>query len=315
MNVRHILSGLFVLLLGVSGCDSCGSSSSSSNGSGGNTPAEPEEEEPSLLGDGVLTGVVRLAPGREIPSFTRQEMGYREAAPPPPELCPPPRRADSRPVMQHEGRALEGVLVSISRETPFERLPEAEPQRRELTVRGCRLQPSFIVGRVGDSLVLQNEDDYPFMPRVTGDPFMQALMQGQERVIPLEAAGRVVNIRCAMTAACGRADVVVLGHPFFALTDAEGRFRIEGLPAGELNVHAWHPLFTQVQRNATPSASPTGEGIELVIRPREAAATPTEETPADEATPETPSEGAGDRPASEEEPSGQPNAQPQDTLI
>jgi len=135
------------------------------------------------------------------------------------------------------------------------------------------------------------------------------LMQGQERVIPLEAGGRVVDIRCAMTAACGRADVVVLGHPFFALTDAEGRFRIEGLPPGEFNVHAWHPLFREVRAVATASGASGGSDVELVIQPR-----PGEEAPSadpaqgesppdaeesDNAAPDAPDEPATDTPAAQ----------------
>jgi hypothetical protein len=77
-----------------------------------------------------------------------------------------------------------------------------------------------------------------------------------------------------MTAACGRADVVVLGHPFFALTDAEGRFRIEGLPPGELNVHAWHPLFREVRAVATASGASEASDVELVIQPRAGAEAP-----------------------------------------
>ena len=151
----------------------------------------------------------------------------------------------------NEERGLSGILVSISRDQPFETLPAVQPTRREISIRECRLQPAFVVARMGDALAIKNEDQHPFMPRVRNDPFMQALLPGQERVIQLEAGGRMVDIQCAMTASCGRADLVVLGHPFFALTDAEGRFEIEGLPEGEYNVHAWHPLFRQVQQTAT----------------------------------------------------------------
>lgn len=34
--------------------------------------------------------------------------------------------------------------------------------------------------------------------------------------------------------------VHVMAHPYFAVTDGEGRFRIEGLPPGQHTVRAWH---------------------------------------------------------------------------
>jgi hypothetical protein len=35
----------------------------------------------------------------------------------------------------------------------------------------------------------------------------------------------------------------VFDHPFFAITDADGNYRIEGLPPGQYAVVAWHELF------------------------------------------------------------------------
>ena len=36
----------------------------------------------------------------------------------------------------------------------------------------------------------------------------------------------------------------VMAHPFFAVTDAEGRFMIRGLPAGEYALELWHEHAT-----------------------------------------------------------------------
>lgn len=43
-----------------------------------------------------------------------------------------------------------------------------------------------------------------------------------------------------------RSYIAVFEHPYFAVTDEEGRFRIEGLPQGDYTVEAWHELYHTV---------------------------------------------------------------------
>jgi hypothetical protein len=106
--------------------------------------------------------------------------------------------------------------------------------------------------------------------------------------------------------------VVVLGHPFFALTDAEGRFRIEGLPPGEFNVHAWHPLFREARAVASASTASEASDVELAIQPRAGEEAPNPdsaegEIPADaeepsNAVPDVPAEPATDTAAAQDDP-------------
>lgn len=236
---------------------------------------ETTETSGSPLGDAFIEGQVRLDEGyAEAPLYTMEDIGMTPANSERPEGCPPVRRSDRRPLSLAEDRGLGGVLVSISREEPFEREPPGEPQRRVVSIEECMLTPALMVARRGDSLVIRNETDQMFMPRVVNDPFMQGLLPNQERVIPLEAAGRVVDIQCQISTGCGRSDVVVLGHPYFAVTDADGRFRIEGLPAGTYQVHAWHPLVPEAATTVEATNQPSSEALVLTVRSRERPAGP-----------------------------------------
>jgi hypothetical protein len=45
--------------------------------------------------------------------------------------------------------------------------------------------------------------------------------------------------------------VGVVEHPFFAVTDAEGRFEIAGVPAGSYTISAWHERLGTIERKVT----------------------------------------------------------------
>jgi hypothetical protein len=40
-----------------------------------------------------------------------------------------------------------------------------------------------------------------------------------------------------------KAYVVVNDSPYFAVTDAEGKFEIKDLPVGDYTLEAWHPVL------------------------------------------------------------------------
>lgn len=54
--------------------------------------------------------------------------------------------------------------------------------------------------------------------------------------------------------------ILVFSHPFFALTDAEGRYRIDNIPPGTYNVIAWNEGLTSEPKTA---AVPAGAVTEL----------------------------------------------------
>lgn len=56
-----------------------------------------------------------------------------------------------------------------------------------------------------------------------------------------------------------QAYVFVMDHPYFAITDAQGRFEIKGLPAGEYNLEAWHEEFGKQQAQIKVGANGAGK--------------------------------------------------------
>lgn len=276
----------FLVALGsfalVAGCDGCGERPGAEAVT---SPAvETPEAPPTPSGPTVtLRGVVRLVEGAEVPSFAPDQMGAREA---PPEECTPPRTDDRIPVRASESRGLSNVVVTITaedRDAFFARVPPLEPVRHEVTIRDCRLTPRVVGAARGDVVVLSNEMYYPFLPTTGTNAMLRGLIKGEPQEVPIEQVG-LTSITCGMLAGCGRADVVVAATRLITVTDAEGSFALEGVPAGlALRVHAWHPLFHEAVAEVTPREG-TNEPISLEIRPLPAPE-PVEEV-APEGTPE-----------------------------
>jgi hypothetical protein len=207
----------------------------------------------------VVVGSVRLAPGHELPSYEPEQMERSVLAHIKggtfPEVCTPPRKDDRVPVKLSADGKLVGVMLAASE---FSRpAPDAPPRMHDIAIKDCRLTPSMVVARIGDSLHVSNEVDFPLLPGLGSDAFNQTMSKGQSRDILLETGG-VKVLMCGFTAPCGRTDVIVMAHPHADVTDAQGEFRIEDFPPDQpVRLNAWHPLFREtfvdvkVQRGET----------------------------------------------------------------
>jgi hypothetical protein len=58
--------------------------------------------------------------------------------------------------------------------------------------------------------------------------------------------------------------VVVFNHPFFRVTDADGRYRLDGVPAGTYTVVGWYEGEARVQRDVTVAGGAVTE-LDLVV--------------------------------------------------
>ena len=254
--LQRCLIALFVLAL--CACDGCGGSRPSVESSSAPTPPPAPS---------VLEGVVRLAPGAQLPHFSIEEMEKkvldhvtRDKLP---EVCSAPKNSDREPVKLTDDGLLAGVMLAASQ---FSSSELRAPRIHEVSIRDCRLTPSLVVAMRGDSLRIKNEVNYPFMPSFGKSTYVQTLTPGQQKDFILEQGG-VKPVLCGFTAPCGRTDVIVLYHSVYAVTDAEGKFRIEDFPPDEtIEINAWHPLFQEAKLSVNVPAGQTKK-IELILTP------------------------------------------------
>lgn len=146
-----------------------------------------------------------------------------------------------------DGGALVGAVV-------FAVNPPAQPTKPPAEVvldqKGCVFIPSIIAAQSGATLVIKNSDPLTHNVRAirpSGDLFNVAMpLEGMKMTRKLPDEAGVTKLHCDihpwMNAVARTFD-----HPFFAQTDAQGRFRIEGLPAGRHALEVWHPRLPPQQ--------------------------------------------------------------------
>jgi hypothetical protein len=258
------------LLAAGSGCDGCGAKDTIAPKP---VPAAPAAG-PIGRATGVLTGVVRLAEGAPLPEYSARQMerkvlAHTEGAALP-DACSPPKIADRHPVQLTADGLLAGVMLAAS---DFSKQPEVPPVTRAVKIDDCRLTPRLVVAKKGDTLRVTNTVNYPFMPAFGTATVVKTLIPGQSYDVPLDQPG-VSAVTCGFTAPCGRTDVIVLEHPYHAITDAQGHFRFDSFPADEaVTLNAWHPLFKEAKITVELGRGEERK-VELVLEPAPAVVEP-----------------------------------------
>lgn len=225
------------------------------------------DRRPPEQGSAVLEGVVLLAqdvdPGA-LPAYTREQLGWYT-------LLPGDRGStgcevrDSLQVLHvGEGRGVGSVLVAASGFTGKHRYPQ---QTHRVIYERCRLSPSLVTATAGDVVEVENRGPGA-VPITFGTPIEPFTLPVGRKHRLMPAPG-VESLMCPRGVGCGRTDVVTFHHSLHAVTDADGRFRIEGFPAGQsVAVHAWHPLLPESRVQVWLERGETQQ-VQLVIRPRE----------------------------------------------
>jgi hypothetical protein len=142
-----------------------------------------------------------------------------------------------------DDQRMANVLVWISKGTPEKTHPAPEAPQI-LTQRGCQYVPHVFVVQKGQTLQIQNPDgilhNVNGMPKANA-PFNLAMPATlEETVVNLDAVeAEPFEIRCDIHPWM-RAYCAVLDHPYFQVTEIDGKFEISDLPPGEYQLSAWH---------------------------------------------------------------------------
>lgn len=108
----------------------------------------------------------------------------------------------------------------------------------------CTYTPMVLGIQTGQTLVVQNSDDTLHNVHATGKQnpgcnFAQPV-KGAKNETKFDKAEVFVKFKCDVHSWMA-AYVGVVSHPFFAVTGADGSFKLSGLPDGEYTLAAVHP--------------------------------------------------------------------------
>ncbi|MCH7824867.1 MAG: hypothetical protein IH849_08705 [Acidobacteria bacterium] len=151
----------------------------------------------------------------------------------------------SNRLVVNENGTLRWAFVYI-REAISGSLPVGEPAPVTLDKVGCVYRPHVLGMQTGASLRIVNSD--PTLHTVqlvaTNNPsFNIALPQpGMDIVRVLADPEVMIPVRCNVHP-WTQAYIGVVPHAFFAVSGEDGRFVIDGVPAGEYVLEAWHELL------------------------------------------------------------------------
>ncbi len=245
-TVVALLAALSLTLFSAVACDSKSSSSSSSNTSGSSgstdsTAAEDAEDDGTgatgpVFGTATITGTVILE--GEAPSEKKITMqGDR--------FCVQHNKKHADPKLEvGENGGLPHVFVYIKKGISAKYPPPEEVI--VLDQSGCMYEPHVFGIQVGQTLRIRNSDDTAHNVHSMAKKNQKFnIAQAQKGSIAEKTFTReevMLKFKCDvhgwMSSYCG-----VVKHPFFAVTDADGHFKIETLPAGKYTIETCHELY------------------------------------------------------------------------
>lgn len=226
--------------------------SGSTTPAGGTTTAQPAYTAIEVTNGGTLTGRVRwngARPPMEAIAVTRSPEACGQTSPFP------------ALVIGAEG-GVQNTFVYIEGITRGRALPPAsDADAPIIDQQSCVYNPHVSGIGVGRAIGFRNSDGVLHNVHATwsDDQTWFNIAQPTRGMTTRRTAERagIARIVCDAGHTWMLSWVHVMPHPYFAVTDANGQFRIEGLPPGQYTVKAWHEGWRVTgQTSGRPTYSP-----------------------------------------------------------
>lgn len=168
-----------------------------------------------------------------------------------------------------EGQTMANVIIHIVSGLPDQEW-EMPKESAELDQQGCHYKPHVLAVRAGQNILVKNPDEIFHNVHAHSDvnpPMNLAMPANKNRMIhKFDKAETPFKITCDvhpwMASYCG-----VFDHPFFFVTDNDGKFTLKDVPAGTYEIEAWHERLPA--QKATVTVDESGEqSIDFTFKKR-----------------------------------------------
>jgi plastocyanin len=198
-----------------------------------------EATEPAATGRGVILGTISFD-GDVVPAAPPIQMN---ADPNCARLHAEP--VSSPAVIVGEGNGLGNVFVYVKEGLGGKTFSPPEGSVT-LDQQGCLYHPHVLGVRTGQTVRIVNSDEtlhniHAFAKKNKEFNIGQPV-KGLSTERAFEVPEVMIPIRCDVHKWMG-AYLGVVDHPFFTVTESDGRFELSGLPAGTYVVEAWHEQY------------------------------------------------------------------------
>ncbi len=209
---------------------------------------------------GAIVGAVRFAGPRPTPDQVR--VATKE------EICHKDQIFSERLVVSDE-YMVRWAVVSLKEIGAGKRFsePKDSNERPVLDQKGCVFRPHVVVVPQAQPLTIVNSDgvlhNVHTWPRKNRSANMAMPGPIKEMKLRFRRPERI-RVTCDIHPWM-EAWIVVAEHPYYAVTDEQGRFRLTDIPPGRYTLHLWHETLGEAEQEVT--VKPKGEArVEFTLR-------------------------------------------------
>ncbi len=157
-----------------------------------------------------------------------------------------------------DNRGVRNVIVSLA-DVSLPTGYEPPPSRLVVDNRQCRFEPHVAVLTVGSVIEALNSDPFYHSVHLYGPKQLNvSLHTSKSKLIELPNRPGFLIVKCDVHGWM-QSYIRVDPHPFHAVTDADGRFRIEGVPTGTHRLEIWHERWGPQEQSIAVAPSATSE--------------------------------------------------------
>jgi len=172
---------------------------------------------------------------------------------------------DAGDLVVTEAREIRNVVVWLESAPPG--VPAAAPPTAQMDQKECVFAPRVVLVPASGTVEFLNSDrllhNLHSAPK-NNPPFNRTQPRG--RTIPITfAKPEIIRVDCDLHSWM-RGWVVVADHPFYALSDDKGRFRLANVPPGSHTLHFWHERLGRSSQTITVADGATPVTIELGLK-------------------------------------------------